>query len=226
MKKIYATVSAFLIAAFMLTGCSMAYENSNDVPLVTQDSADSDSVLEALENATTIDAKKAVLAFGDKWTISADGIEVGEIRGEAIYLLGDTYSLFSTNGNLVGSEGEAFRVINHQAKLYDYNNIERGMIQEHFSMFLAQYSFLNADGVEIGKASQKLNITMNFNITDMNDVAEYKISKSFLSFGAKVKIEKLTKDTSVSAIDALWLAVIASEVDEAKNSKSNSNNNN
>jgi len=210
----------------MLTGCSMAYENSSHTPLVSEDTADSDAVLEALENATTIDAKKAVFAFGDKWTISADGVEIGEIRGEAIYLLGDTYSLFSTNGNLVGSEGEAFRLITHQAKLYDYNNNERGMIQEHFSMFLAQYSFLNTDGVEIGKASQKFNITMNFNITDMSGVDEYQISKSFLSFGAKVKIKKLVKDTSVSAIDALWLAVIASEVDEAKNSKSNSKNNN
>lgn len=221
MKKIYTTVSALLVAAFMLTGCSMAYENSNNAPLVTQDSIDSESVLEALENATTIEAKKSVFSFGDHWAISADGVEIGEIRGVLIYALGDTYSLFSNKGNLVGSEGEAFRVINHKAKLYDYNNIERGVIQEHFNPFLAQYSFLNADEAQVGKASQKLSIAMNFNIMDMNDNKEYKISKNLISFGAKVKIEKLKENTSVSAIDALWLAVIASEVDEAKNSKNN-----
>lgn len=39
-----------------------------------------------------------------------DGKKIAIIRGEAIYLIGDTYSMYTTSGNLMGREGKEFRI--------------------------------------------------------------------------------------------------------------------
>lgn len=144
-KRVTGTLAIGLLAIASLTSCSMA--NGGSEPLVTNSVDDSESVLKALDSAVKITAKKAVLAFGDRWTVSADGVEVGEVRGQAIYLIGDTYSLFSNAGNLVGSEAEGYRVIHNRAETYDYNNQPRGEIKQTFSMFLSKYEIKDTDDV-------------------------------------------------------------------------------
>lgn len=186
---------------------------------MTQDVADSESVVTALESADRITAKKAPFSLGDRWTISADGKEIGEIRGEAIYLIGDTYSLFSAAGNLVGSEAEGYRVIYHSAKLYDHSNEPRGEIKQKFAWLLAEYEILGADGEVRGTAKQNLSFTMNFDVLGKGGAPEYSISKAAFAIGADLTIEAKSKDRSVDAIDALWIAVIASEVEEAEAAK-------
>lgn len=203
-----------------LVGCSMA--NGGSAPLVTNSVEDSEAVLTALEEADVITAKKAALSFGDRWKIKADGVEVGEIRGQEIYLIGDTYSLFSNNGNLVASEAEGYRVVHHRAKTYDYNNAERGEIKQTLSFFLSEYKINNKAGETVGSAKQKLNVALSLDVLDTDGQVDYKISKKILSFGADVVIENNDKNSTVNAIDALWLAVIASEVHEAKSSNNNS----
>lgn len=213
-RRPVATILAAALALGVLTGCSMA-NGGTKTPLVTADVADSEATIAALEAADVIGAKKKLLSFGDSWTITADGTEVGEIRGEFIYLIGDTYSLFSTAGNLVGSEAEGYRLVNHRAELYDHSNNPRGEIKQNFTIFLSEYEIKDVDGSTTGTAKQKLNFTMNFDIIGKSGAVEYNISKALISLGADLKIEAKSKDRSVDAIDALWLAVIASEVEEA-----------
>lgn len=225
-SKLFKRGRAALVAALLiggsLTGCSMANGGTKE-PLVTGDVADSESVLAALEAADVIGAKKAAMSFGDSWTITADGKEIGEIRGEAIYLIGDTYSLFSEADNLVSSEAEGYRVSRHSAELFDYNNEPRGEIKQKFSFFLAEYELKDAEGELRGTAKQNMSFTMNFDVLGKSGAAEYNISKAAFSFGADLKIEAKTKDRSVDAIDALWVAVIASEVEEAEAQKNSDN---
>lgn len=216
--RIAGTIAALALLLTALTGCSMANGGTKE-PLVTEDVADSESVIAALEAADRITAKKAPFSIGDRWTISADGEEIGEIRGEAIYLIGDTYSLFSAAGNLVGSEAEGYRVIHHSAKLYDHSNAQRGEIKQKFSWLLSEYEILDGESELRGTAKQKLSFTMNFDVLGKSGSAEYNISKAAFSFGADLTIEPKSKDRSVDAIDALWIAVIASEVEEAEAEK-------
>lgn len=217
--RIAGTIAALALLLTALTGCSMANGGTKE-PLVTQDVADSESVVTALESADKITAKKAPFSIGDRWTISADGKEIGEIRGEAIYLIGDTYSLFSTAGNLVGSEAEGYRVIHHSAKLYDHSNELRGEIKQKFAWLLSEYEILGADGEVRGTAKQNLSFTMNFDVLGKSGAPEYSISKAAFAIGADLTIEAKSNDRSVDAIDALWIAVIASEVEEAEAAKS------
>lgn len=216
--RIASAIAALTLLLTAIAGCSMANGGTKE-PLVTQDVADSESVIEALEAADRITAKKALLSIGDRWTISADGEKIGEIRGEAIYLIGDTYSLFSTASNLVSSEAEGYRVVHHSAKLYDHSNEPRGEIKQKFAWLLSEYEILNAEGEVRGTAKQNLSFTMSFDVLGKSGAPEYSISKAAFAIGADLTIEAKSKDRSVDAIDALWIAVIASEVEEAEAEK-------
>lgn len=211
-KKTFGTILA-VILGFILTvtfsGCApsaSAKRANTDEP---------DSVISALQAADEIVAKKKVMSFGDQWTIIADGEEVGLIRGEPIYLIGDTYSLFSNSGKLVGSEAESYRLVNHSAKLYDHDSNPRGEIKQKMSVMFQEFEILDASGNLDGTANQKMSAAMKYEITGTSDSVDYIVKKSFMSMGSKVTIERKNVDSSVSAIDAVWLAVIASEVDDA-----------
>ena len=62
--------------------------------------------------------------------IEADGNKVGTVTGQALYAIGDVYSLTTMNGNLVASETEELSTITHTATLYDWNNKPTGTLEE------------------------------------------------------------------------------------------------
>lgn len=86
--------------------------------------------MDALNNASEITATKSLLSRGDEWGIEADGNKVGTVTGQALYAIGDVYSLVTTSGNLVASESENFQPITHTATLYDWNNRSTGTLKE------------------------------------------------------------------------------------------------
>lgn len=211
-KKTLGTIFA-IIFAFVLVSVFSGCAPSASAKLANTD--EPESVISALRDADKIVAKKKVMSFGDQWTITADGEEIGTIRGEAIYLTGDTYTLSSNSGKVVSIEDEGFRIVNHTAKLYDHNSEPTGSIKENLSVMFQEYEILDENGTLKGTAKQKMSASMRFEIKGTSDSVDYIISKSFLSVGSKVTIERKNVDSSVSALDALWMAVIASEVDDA-----------
>lgn len=225
LNRIVLAATSAVLALAVLSGCSMAYgESSSNEPLVTQDVADSEAVLDTLRWADEIVIKKAVMSFNDQYEVIADGVKVGEIQGQYIYLLGDTYSFFSEAGNLVASEGEAYRVINHEAKLYDFNNEDSGSIKENFSLFLMNWSIYDVEGTELGKAEQNFSFTLDFAVKNASGTPEYQIKKSFLSWGAELKITRLTNEPTIPVMNAIWLAAIANEIDEARQAEEDNKN--
>lgn len=205
----------------------MAYGDSSNVkPLVSQDTANSDSVITSLRWAKKIVLKKAIMSLNSQYTVSADGKIVGKIRGQYIHILGDTFSLFSTANNLVASEGEGYRLITHKASLYDYNNKPAGEIKEDLSFLLTKWSLYDQAGTAIGSAQQNLSLTLGFTLKSAAGVDEYKISKAMFSFGAQLTITKLTNEPTIPVMDAVWLAAIANEIAEAQSQKNSSKNDN
>lgn len=211
-KKSLGTIFALVLASFLVasfSGCA----SSASAKLANTD--EPHSVISALRDADKIVAKKKVMSFGDQWTITADGEEVGTIRGEAIYLTGDTYTLSSNSGKVVSIEDEGFRIVNHTANIYDHNSEPTGSIKENISVMFQEYEIRDENGDVEGIAKQKMSASMRFEIKGTSESVDYIINKSFLSVGPKVTIERKNVDSSVSALDALWMAVIASEVDDA-----------
>lgn len=121
-----ATLVAALALAATATGCT-----NTPTATPTADTADSQAALDALNNASEITATKSPLSWCDEWGI-ADGNKVGTVTGQALYAIGDVYSLVTTSGNLVASESENFQPITHAATLYDWNNQETGRLEERF----------------------------------------------------------------------------------------------
>lgn len=105
-----ATLVAALALAATATGCT-----NTPTATPTANIADSQAALDALNNAREITATKSLLSWGDEWGIEADGNKVGTVTGQALYAIGDVYSLVTTSGNLVASESENFQPITHAA---------------------------------------------------------------------------------------------------------------
>lgn len=214
MRKI---TSLFLIVAvlFGVSACSIAYGDNGVKPVVTSDVSESQEVLKTLQWADSITVSKKMFSLNDQYEVYADDVKVGEIRGQYIYLIGDTFSLFSVNENLVASEGEGYRVINHRADLFDYNNEPTGKIQEDFSWFLTRWSMFDVEGEKIGSAEQNFSFLLDFSVLNTENEVDFQIKKEF-SYNAKLTITRISSEPSIPAINAVWLAVIANEIAEAQ----------
>ena len=123
-RRIAALVAALALAV-TAAGCA-----NTPTATPTADTADSQAALDALNNASEITATKSLFSWGDEWVIEADGNKVGTVTGQAIYTIGDVYSLTTNSGNLVASETEELSAITHTATLYDWNNQPTGKLEE------------------------------------------------------------------------------------------------
>lgn len=200
-----------------LSGCGVTVA---ELPDSTGNSADSKAVIQTLNEAEMITLDKKVISWGDNWNVSADGTDTAELKGQAIPVLGDTYSMYSTNGNLVASEAEQVIRTLHGATTYDYENEERGSIDQNLSLILQSYTIKDVDGNVVGTADQKMGMSLNFEIKNADGEVEYKVKKAMVSWGASLDVERQVENPSVDAQDAVWLSVIVSEVNEAKAQKS------
>jgi len=211
-KGISALAGAVVLTG-ILAGCGGV--TATELPPVTKDESDSNAVLQALNTAEIISLKKAAISLGDDWTVSADGEKLAELKGQFIPVLGDTYNMFSNNGNLVATEAEQTFKVMRAATLYDAQNEIRGEIQQKFDPFLSNYTIKDVDGNILGTAEQKFSLTLNFEIKNADGTVEYKVKKAALSLGASLEIERMVEVPAVDAQDAVWMAAIANEAAEA-----------
>lgn len=121
----------FVVFAILLSGCD---DILNDLEKSSEDTEDKEDdieiTLEKLNEASTIKAKKSLFSIGDEWTIFADNEDIGVIKGEAIYLIGDTYSFYTSNGFLVERESENLKVATRAAGIYSNEDEEIGYIKQ------------------------------------------------------------------------------------------------
>ena len=218
--KPVAIIAAAAVLFSTLTGCSIAYEGSPATPTVSANTQDSDAVLKKLRWGKEIELKKAVFSASNSYTVSVDGEEVGKLKGQYFPVFGDTFSLYSTGGNLVASEGEKLKLPYHGASFYDYNNAKTGEVHEDISFVMAHWTIVDAENKAIGEAKQNVNLTLKFTVTNEAGDAQYEVKKDYVTVtGSKLRIERKANEATVSATDALFLAAIANELDEAAKEK-------
>jgi hypothetical protein len=190
--------------------------------MTTANADDSQNTVTALNNAKVIKVQKALINFGgDSWTVNADGKDVGKIKGQAFKIIGDTYSMYSTEGNFVGAEGEQFRLVNHTAKTYNFNGQQDGAINQGFSWPLDTYDFIDASGKKIGSMDQDFSITLSGTAKDTEGNAAWSFSKAAFALSSEITIKR-ESSKKIPALTAIWTAVIMSEIADAKNSSSDS----
>lgn len=221
MKKIMSLL-VVPVAIASLTGCSGFSTGADPASLpkvTTSDVADSKSVTDALDRAQTIEVKKEAISWGDSWTVIADGQQVATIEGKPIYMLGDTYSMFSNKGNLVGSEGEEYRMVTSAAKVYDWNNQYTGEVRQNLTFLLAKFDIYDAKMQRVASAEEKFNISLTSDIKDNSGNVVWHVHKDVVSWGDTLKIERRSS-SDIPAINAVWTTVIMNEVMDSHDSSS------
>lgn len=220
MKRLFSLVGAVSVV-LALSACSMSYESSSVEPPPPVDTQDSENTLDMLQQANEIVLQKAAVSFNDSYLVTADEVELGKIQGQYVYLLGDTFSFFTKNGNLVASEGEDYKFITHGATFFNYNNERTGGIKERFSMFLRNWDIVDVEGNVLGEANQRLGFTMSYDVKNATGDVEYTITKSIFSIGSKIAITRVSNEPRIDPMTAIWIAAVGNELDEADEENDN-----
>lgn len=210
-----------LIALLVVVMISVSACGNDIAPMKNSNPADAQNTLALINNADTLFAKKALFTWGDKWEIYADGQHVANVKGEAVYLIGDTYSMFTLNGTRIGAETENLTVISNEATVYDSNMEKSGTISQEILHLL--YHFKIYENTEmVGTVSQNFSVKFDADIKNVSGTTEWNITRKMFSFSPEMTITRKTDNPNVSGMNALWMSLILNEISSSSNSKNNS----
>lgn len=206
--------AALIASSLFLAAC----EETTPPATMTQNVEDSRSVVDKVNKARKIEAKKDFFSWSDHWRIYADGDEVGEIKGLVFPVTGDVYALYSKKGNLVGSEVEDKGWVSSEAAIYDWHTQEIGHLEkEPFSFMMRIDIYRGKDGKHVGSNEENLNFfTINSDIKNVDGSAAWKMRKSFSSY-ADLEITRqdgADHKEAVTGMEALWVSLVMNELSE------------
>lgn len=207
-----ATLVATLALAVTAAGCA-----NTPTATPTADVSDSQATLDAINNASEITATKSLFSWGDEWVIKADGEQVGTVTGQAIYTIGDVYSLTTMNGNLVASETEELSAITHTATLYDWNNQPTGKLEERLVTLTPTVDIIhtNSGGSNeiVGTSTTDFaSLTNQTTITDNTGIVAWNTERHAFTLRTTITITRNTAGGTVTGIDALMVTLMMSEI--------------
>ena len=208
-------------ALFLMAGLAACSGGSVSTVPAGESSDSVESLKTALAEAETIELKKAVLTVGVRYTVLADGEEVGELRGEVLPVLGDTFSLMTTDGVVAASEDEQVLRIARTAKVYDEHREQTGAIEQKLISLLYESSYSTVEGEKELKLKQSFDLRLKGTITDAADSSQWSYEGEYFSIGAHVTLTR--EDEQADAITAIFLTSIANEVYEAESDDSSHN---
>lgn len=214
-----ATLAATLALAATAAGCA-----NTPTATPTANIADSQAALDALNNAHEITATKSLISWGDEWTIAADGQQVGTVTGQAIYAIGDVYSLTTTSGNLVASESENFQPITHAATLYDWDNQETGRLEERLVSLTPTVDIIHttssgSDETVGTSTTDFASLTHQTTITDNTGAEAWNTERHAFTLRTTITITRNTTGGTVSGIDALMVTLMMNEIHNGAKSR-------
>lgn len=210
-RRIAALVSTIALTA-TAAGCA-----NKPTATPTTDVADSQAALDAINNANEITATKSLLSWGDEWVIEADGNKVGTVTGQAIYTIGDVYSLTAMNRNLVASETEELSAITHTATLYDWNNQPTGTLEERVLTLMPTVDIHHPDAngsdeITGTSTTDFVSLTHQTTITDNTGAEAWNTERHAFTLRTTITITRNTAGGTVSGVDALMVTLMVSEI--------------
>ena len=214
-----ATLVATLALAVTVAGCA-----NTPTATPTADTADSQAALDALNNAREITATKSLLSWGDEWTIAADGQQVGTVTGQALYAIGDVYSLTTASGNLVASESEELKATTHEATLYDWNNQPTGKLEERILTLTPTVDIIhttsNGSNETVGTSTTDFaSFTNQTTITDNAGTVAWNTERHTFTLRTTITITRNTAGGTVTGVDALMVTLMMSEIYDGASNK-------
>lgn len=217
-RRIAALVVALALAA-TAAGCA-----NTPTATPTTDVADSQAALDAINNASEITATKSLFSWGDEWVIEADGNKVGTVTGQALYSIGDVYSLTTMNGNLVASETEELSTITHTATLYDWNNQPTGTLEERALALMPTVDIhhpdaYGSDNIKGTATTVFASLTHQTTIADNTGAAAWNTERHAFTLRTTITITRNNAGGTVTGIDALMVTLMMSEIYDGASNK-------
>lgn len=155
--------------------------------------------------------------------IEVDGQQAGTVTGQAIYAIGDVYSLTTTSGNLVASETEELNAITHTATLYDWDNKETGRLEERVLALTPTVDTIHTNGggnETVGTATTDLiSFTHQTAITDNTGAQAWNTERHAFTLRTTITITRRADNSSVPGIDALMVTLMMSEIHDGASNK-------
>lgn len=210
--KVLTLISSALLA-LTLSSCSMG-----GVDVVDSDGARADAAaaLDRVETADSIRLKKDAFTVADHWTVFADGVEVAEVGGVTFKTFGQVYSVVSPLGGFMGGEDQEIFELARTAKFYDENQEVTGELKKEIFSLTAEYNLTDEDGDLEAVLKQKFSYKFKGEIKDANGQVEWEFEGKFVSIAPDITLTPVTVDSPVSAMDAIRMVLVASEIYEAE----------
>lgn len=188
-----------------------------------------EQAIEKLNNASAIEVSER-FSIGQYYEILVDEEIVATVQGKKFHIFGDTFTMYSSDGSLIGSESEEILHLNHQAVFRDYNGNEVFHMSDKLISIGHKLNLYDTNDNLIGKSEQEiLHFLRKDNYFNSSDELIWKSSKNFSLMGSYT-IERVSdSEDTLGAVNVVFLNCIEDALDKPTNntntnSKSNSRN--
>lgn len=215
-KNLKAIAATAILAASTttLTACG----GSQSISTTDEAKADARASIKALNSAKSIQMHKEALSWGDQWEVEADGVKVANIQGLTWKgFSGDTYTMLSPKGGIMGAEDEDIFNITRTARFYGVDGAQEGTLTKDVFSMLTSYHLKDVSGNNLAKLDERMSIGFSGDVKDAKGAAAWHFDKDVMSWGDTLHVKRRSGD--VDAVAAVLMVAVANEVENAKNKK-------
>ena len=211
------TFVAFIIIVALILGKSVINLICTKTGISTNYTAE--ETLAILENASKIEVcKNYRTIFYNDYNIIVDGECVAVVTGEFFKLFGDTFTMYSSNGERIMYEEEEVFHLNRQAQFYSASGDRAGRLESKYFTILDKDTFYTQQGTAIARCDKQFAIPAKY-IIQANGNTLYTIKKNFFFYNYTIYVED---NTVLNVKDAVMISCIEAAVASSSNSSSSS----
>lgn len=200
---------AFVVAVALmlcLTGCGADLDKAERLT--------AEQAILQMGQARELTLKKALLSWGDRWDVYADGNLVATIAGEVLYRT-DTYTMRSTNGAIICSEEEQESFVTARARKFDADGEVDGWFDQELTLWLVKIDVLDRDGRKVASVEQQLSLALNADVKDADGDVAWHLEKDLVSLdGATIHLTRREGTDAVDVRDAVMVSAVLNELTE------------
>ncbi len=184
-----------------------------------------DETIEKLNDAQIIQIRQK-FSIGKYYEILVDDEIVATVQGKPFHLLGDTFSMYSSDGSLIATETEEVLHLNHQAVFRDYNGNEVFHMSDKLISIGHKLNLYDTNDNLIGKSEQKvLHLLRKDNYFNSNDELIWQSNKNFSIIGS-YDIKKVSEnEDTLGAVNVVFLNCIEDALDKPTHNNNSKNSN-
>mgnify|MGYP007069837461 CR=1 FL=1 len=178
---------------------------------------------EILNNASTIEVRQK-FSIGKYYEIYVNDEMIATVQGKAVHLLGDTFTMYSSDGSVMGSEQEEILHLNNQAVFRDKDGKEVFHMSSKLISIGIKLDLFDTNGELIGKSEQEvLHLLRKDNYYNSMGELIYQSNKN-LSIMGSYNIDRVSdNEDTLGAKNVVFLNCIEDALDSSNSSNNNNN---